>query len=563
MHSAGHDNPYGHPTEVTVNNWSTPSATRVQWCTTDGDTLSPTLGGDPGGFNAVFGHIEITSDGNSFRAASSTHPEFLDFATFEQPGVLAAPTQVAINELLVDPLASNDSTGEWIELFNRTNQRLNLGGLQFVSGSQSFTLRSQVLLDPGQYFLVGLDGRAARNGGLFPGVGAPWGQFSLPNSSGSLQLRSAANAAIETVTWGGSGIVVTPGASAERISAALPPNAANFATANTPWAGGDKGTPLALNQNSTPPGPSCPAPIAYGTPKLTSNGTLPHITWSGTPDPSTGDFVITLLDGLPLQSTVGFWGLSPANKPFKGGHLLVKSPLRRLPLQTADAAGSVSYAIPVDASMPGTTRYYQFWFRDPFVPDGTNVGLSSGLEVSFCPLAPPPAAGQIVITEFMKDPASVADADGEWVELYNTTPTAIDLEGWTLRDDGGQAVVIVNGGYGLFVAPHGYLVLASNSAASANGGVSAQYDYDWTSFKLDNADDEIVLEAPGGLEVDRVMYDDGFIWPDSAGHSISLSGSFLDALANDDGNHWCHGSLPLGAANPDTGTPNAANEICP
>ena len=30
-----------------------PAATRVQWCTTEGDTSDPQVGGDPGGFNAI------------------------------------------------------------------------------------------------------------------------------------------------------------------------------------------------------------------------------------------------------------------------------------------------------------------------------------------------------------------------------------------------------------------------------------------------------------------------------------------------------------------------------
>jgi hypothetical protein len=32
--------------------------------------------------------------------------------------------------------------------------------------------------------------------------------------------------------------------------------------------------------------------------------------------------------------------------------------------------------------MVGTTLYYQYWFRDP--ADSFGVGLSEGLEVTFC-----------------------------------------------------------------------------------------------------------------------------------------------------------------------------------
>lgn len=44
-------------------------------------------------------------------------------------------------------------------------------------------------------------------------------------------------------------------------------------------------------------------------------------------------------------------------------------------------------------------------------------------------------AGDIIITEIMANSAAVADADGEWFEIFNTTGTAIDLSGWTISDE--------------------------------------------------------------------------------------------------------------------------------
>lgn len=560
VHSAGHDNSYGHPAEVVVDAWSTPAATRVQWCTTDGETLQPTLGGDPGGFNAIQGHILITSDGTTFRASSPTHAESVDFATFEQAGTLAGVGQVVVNELLIDPLNSADAVGEWIELQNVGTQTLNLGGMQFVSGAQSFTLRSQVLLAGGERFLVGLDGRASRNGNVFLGVGAPWQQFGLANTASSLQLRTATNAVMETVSWGSGAIAVTPGVSAERILSTSAPTANNFAAALNAWSTGDLGTPWEQNDNALP---TCPAPVPYGTGKLTSNLTLPRASWSGTPSLDTNDFQVVLVDGLPLKSTILFYGFAPDQKPFSGGTLWVDTPVRRMSVSQTDSLGSVAYPVAIDASMPGTKRYYQFWFRDPFHPDGTNVGLSAALEVQFCPLPGPPAPGQLVITEVMKDPSAVADSAGEWIEVYNTTNVAIDIEGWALRDRGTDNVVLQNGGLGIFVPAHGYLVLAANTSSATNGGVLASAGYDWNLFKLDNADDEVLLVAPGAVEVDAIDYDNGFIWPDTPGRSLSLKAGTLDALLNDDGNNWCHGNTPIHGASPDSGTPGAANDACP
>lgn len=557
IHSAGHDNPYGHPTENVVDAWSTVAATRVQWCTTAGDTVLPT-GGDPGGFNVVDGHIVIVSDGATFTATSPAQALALEFAAFEQSVTAAGPSQVVVNELLVDPLASADSFGEWFELKNVTNQTLSLGGMQFVSGAQSFNLRSRVLLDPQARFVVGVDGRASRNGDVFPGVNAPWQLFSMPNASGSLTLRTSGGVVIETVSWGGGGISVQPGFSAERKQPTGPPNAANFAAALNAWSGGDKGTPWETNDNEQP---ACPLPIPYGVGKVTSNSTLPYLAWVGTPSLDTNDFSIRLIDGLPLKATIAFYGVAPAAAPFFGGTRYVANPVQRMGLVQTDITGAVTIPVPIDASMPGATRYYQCWFRDPFHPDGTNVGLSAALEVNFCPLAPPAQPGHILITEFMDDPTAVSDSNGEWIELYNTTAYTIDLEGWRLVDSGGDDVTLAAGGSGLFVGPGQRIVIGVNASSGSNGGVSVAAAYSFTSFRLDNTGDEIALIAPNLIEVDRVEYDD-VIWPNVAGESVSLQPGVLSHTLNDDPNLWCSSTSTYGVGG-DTGTPGATNDTCP
>ena len=560
IHSAGHDNSYGHPAESVVDNWSTASATRVQWCTTDGETQNATLGGDPGGFNGISGHIVLRSSGSQFSASSPAHPEVVQFATFEQPGTRAGPGQIAFNEVLVDPLAFADADAEWFELVNFSASTLNLGGLEFTSGTQSFRVASQIVLAAGGRFVVGLDGRQSRNGGYFLGIGAPWQQFGLANGSGSLAMKSSTGTPIETFTWGSGAVAATAGVSAERISPGSPPLSNNFAPAQSAWAAGDLGTPWEENDNGIG---NCPPPVPYGAGKLTSNGTLPTVAWSGTPSVDTNDFSITLQNAMPLKSTILFYGFARDQKPFAGGTLWVRTPVKRMGVSTTNNLGSVTYPIPIDSSLAGTVRCYQFWVRDPFVADGSNVGLSSALEVQFCPLPGPPGPGMVVITEVMKDPAAVADSAGEWIELYNASTSIVNIEGWTLRDNGTDSIVIQNGGNGVFLPSGRYLVLGANGDSLTNGGISVGYDWDWSLFKLDNADDEVVLVAPGNIEVDRIQYDNGFLWPDVTGSSLSLRAGVLSAAANDSGNAWCAASSVISTTNGDHGTPGVGNDTCP
>lgn len=172
---------------------------------------------------------------------------------------------------------------------------------------------------------------------------------------------------------------------------------------------------------------------------------------------------------------------------------------------------------------------------------------------------PPPF--RAVITEFMKDPSAVSDTSGEWIEVHNPLPWRLNLEGWSIGNDAGPEHVISNGGSGVYVLPGGYAVLGRNADPATNGGVAVDYVYTTTS--LGNGADEIVLRKRNGQVADRVAYDDGVLWPDLAGQSISLTPSATDPAANDDPANWCHAVTAINGAGSDLGTPGAPNDVCP
>jgi len=167
----------------------------------------------------------------------------------------------------------------------------------------------------------------------------------------------------------------------------------------------------------------------------------------------------------------------------------------------------------------------------------------------------PLAAGTIVINEIMRDPAAVDDIAGEWIELFNPTGSAVDINRWTIRDDDGDFHTINHGGP-LEVPARGHLILARESNPVLNGGVSAAYEY--SSFILANTVDEVVLLDVAGLEVDRVDYDDGVTFPKPVGASLALSQPRLD---NNDGSSWCTSTTTFGDG--DAGTPGGVNDCLP
>jgi hypothetical protein len=87
---------------------------------------------------------------------------------------------------------------------------------------------------------------------------------------------------------------------------------------------------------------------------------------------------------VPNKVGIAFHGVGQASIPIVGGTLLVQPPIERLPAVLLDGTGAATIPVPMQAAWAGTTRNFQFWFRDPAHPDGTGVGLSNGVEVVFC-----------------------------------------------------------------------------------------------------------------------------------------------------------------------------------
>jgi hypothetical protein len=167
-----------------------------------------------------------------------------------------------------------------------------------------------------------------------------------------------------------------------------------------------------------------------------------------------------------------------------------------------------------------------------------------------------PVAGELFISEFMKDPYAMGDSDGEWFEIYNAGSSSFELEGLIVYDNGGEDWLIDES---LELDAGGWAVMARSAVATTTT------DLVWSGFQLVNTDDEIVLATYGtdgtdGDIIHEVAYDD-VDWPDVAGASISLDPSAFDTTSAADPANWCAGQAAFDSG--DLGTPGAANEDCP
>ncbi|MFT4626611.1 MAG: hypothetical protein ACI8PZ_005288 [Myxococcota bacterium] len=157
--------------------------------------------------------------------------------------------------------------------------------------------------------------------------------------------------------------------------------------------------------------------------------------------------------------------------------------------------------------------------------------------------------GSLVITEFMSQPSAPG---GEWIELYNATDDAVDLEG--LRVSAGGELRL-----GPAYVPAGaYVLLAASADPAVNGGLPPVAAAWGGALSLSDSYGEILLLGDGVL--DSVGWDDGDAWPLEPGVSTAFSAE-PDARDNDRGDGWCGEYARYGDG--DRGTPGRASLCIP
>ena len=167
----------------------------------------------------------------------------------------------------------------------------------------------------------------------------------------------------------------------------------------------------------------------------------------------------------------------------------------------------------------------------------------------------PPAPGDLVISEIMKDPVGIPDKNGEWFEIVNVSNHEVDLVELVVEDDGGNQFAVVSS-EAIMLQPHEYFVFGPNADRGTNGGVTVDYEY--FGLMLNNDGDGLRLTFHGEL-IDEVHYDDTH-FPPAIGASLSLDPDHLSAADNDAPSVWCEATQPYDAQN--LGTPGAPNDSC-
>lgn len=165
----------------------------------------------------------------------------------------------------------------------------------------------------------------------------------------------------------------------------------------------------------------------------------------------------------------------------------------------------------------------------------------------------PPAAGDLVISEYMANPENVSDSAGEWFEI--AVLADVDLNGVQLGAAAGDPKMTIASTDCIRVTAGTNLLFAKGTDAATNGGLPA-VDFAFTGFSLSNSSGGIAVER-GGTLLDAVTWNATV----PTGKSESLDPGKLTPADNDDPANWCDGRGVFGSGT-DEGTPGAANDPC-
>jgi hypothetical protein len=173
------------------------------------------------------------------------------------------------------------------------------------------------------------------------------------------------------------------------------------------------------------------------------------------------------------------------------------------------------------------------------------IGIFGGLGSRLPLWAQPTSSPSLLINEVHADPNAVEDEAGEWIEIFNASPEAINLQFWSLVNQGNGEHLFP---FALWVQPGGYLLLARQDDAAQNGGIKPAYLYHL--LNLANQSETLSLRNPEGQIVDSVSWGEG---RDLVAHN----GASLERSAPDVNAPWTIAHSPWPGSAGDLGSPGA------
>ena len=140
-----------------------------------------------------------------------------------------------------------------------------------------------------------------------------------------------------------------------------------------------------------------------------------------------------------------------------------------------------------------------------------------------------PGPGDVVINEVALGGTAASSYD-EWIELYNTTGTAISLAGWTLQADDGTPSATLSGSIG----PHGYFLIErtdDNTVSDITADLVAGFG------TIENAGEVLRLRNASSTQIDTANSNGGG-WPGGTGSPGYYTMERIDPGEGDTDTNW-------------------------
>ncbi|MBX7242823.1 MAG: lamin tail domain-containing protein [Bacteroidia bacterium] len=423
---------------------------------------------------------------------------------------------VIINEVFADPApVIGLPNAEYIELFNRSGNTINLDGWSLSDGSTNGTIGNYILA-PGEFVVLTGTGSVA----LFPSNTVGVISFpSLNNAGDNLGLRTQDGILIDSVNyssvWYNDAVKDDGGWSLELIN----PNSicSSFGnwTASNDISGGTPGLINSVYSNIpdvTPPAVISANIIGTDTVKVCFN--------EGMETSTIGNALNYTIDngvGTPISAVV----IGPENQCV---YLIVNGTLQAGIIHTLTISN---------------------------VEDCSGNGIALPLTIPFVKgVAAQPF--EVIINEFFADFSPVVGLpEGEFVEIYNRTNKVLDISGWSFRDAGTTSAEWEE----MTLLPFEHAILTSD----ANAPLFQSFGKVISSFyfpSLNNDKDSLYLEDQFGFLIDYVFYSDEWYQDE-----IKKQGGWTMERIDPDFVNCNNGGNWRASENATGGTPGAANSI--
>jgi uncharacterized repeat protein (TIGR01451 family) len=462
----------------------------------------------------------------------------------------ASALDVVINEVAWMGTAAS-GTDEWIELYNTTDQDIDLSGWTLASSDGTPTVHlGGTVLAHGHYLLERTDDDTISD---IPADQIYTGDLLLGGET--LTLTNGGGAVVDTANAENAGAWPAgsnnPDHTMERIDATAPDTDDNWCTNDGAIrtgldAGGNpiNGTPKARNScHQSPIEDVADLVVTKTGPVTVSPGSLItyHVTVSNT---GTTTATATLITDCFPSGVVFITQTSPFAFSHSDGVTA---------WEMGDVPTNACNVITITGRVTGTTSgtitnlvTATTTASETRVSDNT-ADWRTAIVVTHSPL-------DVVINE-VAWAGHAGYASDEWIELYNPTNATIDLEGWTLASGDGSPSIHLTG----VISPHGYYLLERDDDNTVST-IPADQVY---SGGLNNTGESLTLRDAANTIIDSANGDGG-AWPSGAGWPDYRSMERRDPTAPDTDANWCtnDGSIRTGqdaGGNPINGTPKAQN----